>query len=255
MGTDWLRRGCGLSLAGLCSALARLRMADSIGDFNPGMRGQSKQAVVGIDVGGERKGFHAVALLGGIVLDKKTDPDPKVIVDWCLDHKAMVVAVDAPCRWSQSGSSRLAEQKLELRGKKIYCFSTPTRARALHRNFYKWVFNGERLYRLLAAQYVLFSGQWANRPMCIETFPHAVTCAIAGRVVATKPKATVRRAALQKRGYGVHDLSNIDFVDAALCAVAAEGFRSRHYQQYGDRREGFIVVPAPSVSIASSKSL
>ncbi len=199
------------------------------------------QTVVGIDVGGEAKGFHAVALQGDSFIDKKTATDPAEVVDWCLGHNAIVVAVDAPCKWSQAGSSREAERLLG--GKGIHCFATPTRERALHRDFYKWVFNGENLYECLGAQYPLFDGQWTEGHVCIETFPHAIVCALAGRVVSARPKTTKRREALLKRGYNDSGLPNIDFVDAALCAVAAYEFRKGSCKPYGDKAEGFIVVP------------
>lgn len=207
---------------------------------------QPIQTVVGIDVGGKVKGFHAVALRGETFVDNKTATNPAMIVDWCLAHRATVVSVDAPCGWSQTGSSRLAEQELELLGSKIYCFATPTRERAENhrKGFYGWVFNGERLYRLLVNNYPLFKGERRKGPACIETFPHAIVCAMAGQVVSAKPKATVRRKALQNRGYDVSNLSNIDFVDAALCAVAADEFRKDNYQSFGNREEGFIIVPA-----------
>ena len=41
--------------------------------------------VVGIDVGGERKGFHAVALRAGQFVDTKSSTDPKELVKWCRD--------------------------------------------------------------------------------------------------------------------------------------------------------------------------
>jgi hypothetical protein len=41
-----------------------------------------------------------------------------------------------------------------------------------------------------------------------------------------------------------HPLSNIDLVDAALCALAAQALLAGRFQTYGDAREGFIVVPA-----------
>ena len=204
------------------------------------------QAVVGIDVGGERKGFHAVALRNG-VFEKATSTEPAEIVRWCLQRNVSIVAVDAPCRWSQSTSSRSAERDLKLAGRKIHCFATPTRSHALahKRGFYDWVFNGETLYDLLAPHYPLFDGKPQEGPICFETFPHAIVCAFAGKVVRAKPKQSERRKVLRGRGYDDSPLSNIDFIDAALCAVTAERFREGHTIQFGRRDEGFIVMPIP----------
>lgn len=41
-------------------------------------------------------------------------------------------------------------------------------------------------------------------------------------------------------------VSNIDFVDAALCAVAAEAFTCGEVELYGDAEEGYVVVPGES---------
>ncbi|GEM_PF-4127682 len=38
-------------------------------------------------------------------------------------------------------------------------------------------------------------------------------------------------------------LANIDFVDAALCALTAERFLLGKTISFGDQAEGFIVVP------------
>jgi len=208
------------------------------------------QTVVGIDVGGAVKGFHAVALQGDTFIDKTAATDRALVVDWCLEHKAIVVAVDAPCGWSQTGSSRLAERELELLGKKIYCFATPSRERAEthEKKFYDWVFNGERLYGLLVNDYPLFNGERREGPACIETFPHAIVCALAGQVVSARTKSKVRRATLRNRGCDDSKLPNIDFVDAALCAVAADEFRKDKYQPFGNSEEGIIVVPARAPS-------
>jgi len=196
--------------------------------------------VVGIDVGATPKGFHAIALRGDRFVDKIATTEPSEIVAWCIQNNAKVVAVDAPCKWSQAGASRLAERELNKKG--INCFATPSRNRALNHTFYKWMFNGERLYKDLEKYYHLFDGGKEKDLICIETFPHAIVCAIAGRVISAKPKAQVRRNALQVRRYDPDGLSNIDFVDAALCAVTADDFRIDNYNAYGDYAEGFIVV-------------
>ena len=203
-------------------------------------------AVVGIDVGGERKGFHAVALQNG-VFRKTTSTNPAKIVKWCLEQKAKIVAADAPCGWSQSGSSRQAERDLMLGEQKINCFAIPTRAHALahKKGFYGWVFNGEKLYQELKRHFKLFDGKRRKGRACFETFPHAIACFLAGKVVPAKPKASKRRNILSERRYDVKELSNIDFIDAALCAVAAEAFRHSRTKPFGGPLEGFIVVPAP----------
>jgi len=53
----------------------------------------------------------------------------------------------------------------------------------------------------------------------------------------------MRRAALQSGGYEVIGLPNIDFVNAALCAVAADAFRNGRYQFFGDQDEGCLLLP------------
>lgn len=196
---------------------------------------------IGIDVGGESKGFHAVVLIDNKFADKKAHRDPAEIVGWCLDRKADMIGVDAPCKWSQAGSSRLAER--ELGGIGIHCFYTPTEEIASHRDFYQWVFSGRRLYDALKPCYPLYNGAGNKEPMCIETFPHAVVCAMAGRVVAARPKSRTRRRALESRGYDASLLPNIDFVDAALCALTAYEFSKGNYIPYGNSAEGFIIVP------------
>ena len=200
--------------------------------------------VVGIDVGGERKGFHAVALRSGAFVATLADRDPTVIARWCQQQNATVVAVDAPCGWSAGGSSRLAERSLAIGAQKIHCFATPTRPRAKESRFYAWVFKGERLYNQLFKHYALFNCARRAGPACFETFPHAVVCALAGRVVAAHPKRETRRAALRKPGYEVSMLSNVDFLDAALYAVMAAAFARGSYRLFGEQNEGFIVVPA-----------
>lgn len=202
----------------------------------------SSQVVVGIDVGGESKGFHAVALCDDRFVDRTTNSDPLAITKWCIGLGARVVAVDAPCRWSASGKSRLAERQLGQKG--ITCFSTPTRDSAKDRAFYAWVFNGERLYQSLADHYCVYDGERIEMPICIETFPHAIVCALAGKVVAAKPKVKIRREALHDLGYHGFSLPNIDFVDAALCAVTADRFSQDSFELYGNPEEGFIVVPS-----------
>lgn len=222
----------------------------SEGDFDlalPGFKhSMTMKTVVGIDVGGKRKGFHAVVLSEGKFLDQKADQDPNVIFEWCIERNASVIGVDAPCLWSKGGSSRAAERELGQMG--IHCYATPTRKRAGKKTFYNWVFNGETLYGRLKEKYALFDGTLREGLVCFETFPHAIVCALAGKVVSAKPKASVRRQALRENGYDDQGLPNIDFVDAALCAITADAVIKGRYRRYGDAAEGFIVVPVIKVN-------
>ena len=117
---------------------------------------RSSSVVVGIDVGGKKKGFHAVALKNGRYLDRIKSDDVAELVVWCVETVgASVVAVDAPCRWSITGKSRPAERKLHAQG--IHCFFTPIRDVALKhpKDNFGWMFNGEALFKKLQKKYPL----------------------------------------------------------------------------------------------------
>ena len=198
--------------------------------------------VAGIDVGGPKKGFHAVMLTSGRVVATCASTDAAAVAKWCADQGARIVGVDAPCGWSKDGGSRACERALAR--KQIHSFSTPTRERAEANPFYAWVQNGACLYAALKkSSYSLFADTGASPPFCFETFPHAIVCAFAGQVVPAKPKAKCRRKTLQDVGIDTAMLTNIDFIDAALCAAAARAFLSGSTALYGDAGEGIIVVP------------
>jgi predicted nuclease with RNAse H fold len=210
--------------------------------------GTAQAMFVGVDVGGTKKGFHAAALRNGKFVDTAKG-NLAEIVAWIARNDPAVVAIDAPCKWSKEGggrSSRRAERDLALFGTKISCFSTPTRASAGDREFWGWVVHGQALYESLAGTHPLFIGASDHTKMCVETFPQAVACALARKIVSAKQKSTRRREVLAKAFDDVALLTNIDLVDAGLCAVAAAAFDSGNFQKFGDPEEGFIVVPAES---------
>jgi predicted nuclease with RNAse H fold len=202
--------------------------------------------VVGIDVGDPRKGFNAVAFSNGRYLNKYAHSEALAIVAWCLEIGAQVVGIDAPYRWSSTGRARSAERLLAADG--IFAFATPSRAVAHSRAFYRWMLNGAELFRLIEPQYPLFNGDIAvSPPVCFETFPQAVACSLAGEIVSAKQKGRIRRELLRKAGLDTSAFSNIDTVDAALCALTAHYFHSGNFKTYGDATDGFIVVPAKSI--------
>lgn len=200
--------------------------------------------VVGVDVGGQRKGFHAVALRGNNYLGKHSTPNAASVVEWCQQIKAVAVGIDAPCHWSLTGRARPAERALMK--EKIWCFATPTleMAKTHPKNNYDWMLAGAELFRLLTAHYKLFDGLNASTDLlCFETFPQAVACSLAGEVISAKRKSFVRRKLLSASGTDTTSLNNIDFVDAALCALSAHSILVGNFKTYGDAKEGFVIVP------------
>jgi len=202
------------------------------------------QIVVGVDVGGARKGFHAVALREWQFFDKLATCDAAAIVEWCRMLDASIVGVDAPCKWSLTGRRRPCEQ--QLAGIGMQAFSTPCLAIGQSHPFYRWMLNGADLFSFFAPHYQLFDGRPSHsRPVCFETFPYAVASALAGTVLSAKRKRTDRPRLLRQAGLSTDVLHNIDEVDAALCALTAQYFSAGEFKTYGDAAEGFIVVPMP----------
>ncbi|MDX1679700.1 MAG: DUF429 domain-containing protein [Akkermansiaceae bacterium] len=201
--------------------------------------------VLGIDVGAPRKGFHAVAMGANLQVEPRHFGDVEALRDWALDLQPAAIAIDAPCAWSSEGRSRQAERELRLDGEKISCFSTPTEAVAGDRDFYRWVHHGIGLYRALEPHFALYRGEGRSQPMLLETFPHAVACALAGKLLRAHPKSPMRRGLLRQIGIREAELANIDFVDAALCAVAARAWSEESFQAFGNPAEGYIVIPKP----------
>lgn len=208
------------------------------------------EIVVGVDVGGPAKGFHAVALRGMTFVAKTHEFEPAELANWCLRLNATAVAVDAPCRWRAKETARAAERQMAQQG--IMSYYAPTEARAREHAFYSWMLPGRALYDELASSYPLYLGVQSAR-MCIETFSHAVACALAGRLVSAKDKRVVRGDLLQRAGLPCGAFTNVDEIDAALCALAAQAFAAANFHAYGDESGGFIVVPAEPLGSATSE--
>ena len=189
--------------------------------------------VIGIDVGGKRKGFHAVLLSSQSIQAVFKHTDPVQLVTWSLSHQPVAIAIDAPCGWSNSGGSRESERSLAHQGKRIPCFCTPTRARAAQSRFYDWVFNGEQLYQAFNRQSI----------SPIETYPHGVSEIILQQSPLPAKKQARRQAALAKMGLLNPCLTSVDLRDAALAALTADAFREYQTHAFGNDSEGKIHLP------------
>jgi predicted nuclease with RNAse H fold len=200
---------------------------------------------IGIDVGSSSRGFHAVALREGRYFDKLRSSDTRALASWSEDSGARAIGIDAPCRWSTTGRARCAER--ELMADRIWCFSTPSFdiAETHPTDYYGWMRHGAKLYAALKSSgYPLFDGtRHSAQPVCFETFPHAIACALQGEVVSAKRKRQDRPRLLQENAIDTEALTNIDWIDAALCALVAHRFLRGPLKIYGDVEEGFIVIP------------
>lgn len=200
--------------------------------------------VAGVDVGGPRKGFHAVALCDKTILDTFSSSEAVKVVDWCISVGAQAVGVDAPCHWSKDGRARRAERELASEG--THSFATPSREKATSANkFFEWMLQGEDLYRYLQISgYRLYDGgDMGSGRLCFETFPHAVARALDPSIKSAKKKSSVRRELLQRIHIDTGSLKNIDTVDAALCAFTAHSLLAGNFKEYGDLEGGLLLVP------------
>jgi len=186
-------------------------------------RPKTTHRVVGIDVGGSRKGFHAVALEDGVFLARRQTSCAKQLAGWCREEiGARLVAVDAPCRWSTVDGARPAERELLQRG--IRCFLTPTRRAAVEhpKDYYEWMLRGADIFRCLEPTHPLCRGTPTGDAACsFETFPHAITWHLQGGHAEAAKKRVQRLALLRRHGGFDASLVNLDWIDAAHCAAVA----------------------------------
>jgi len=228
-------------------------------EANPRPGNDAPITAVGIDVGGARKGFHAVALSDGRYADHFSTKAVDALTHWCRETLgAQVIAVDAPCRWSLDGRCRPAEREMMKQG--IFCFSTPTREVALAhpKNHFGWMLRGAELFQALEADYPLCREiPLADGKVCFESFPHAIAWHLRGgnALASRQEKRTQRRALLDAAGIDLTRLTNIDLVDAALCALTAHHLAmGSPCLSFGEPETGLIIVPdlaSPSLSPAA----
>jgi predicted nuclease with RNAse H fold len=203
--------------------------------------------VVGIDVGGARKGFHAVALRDGAYAGQLRSRDVQELSHWCRSViGASVIAIDAPCRWSSDGRVRPCER--ELMRQDIFCFATPSRETAEQHpsGYFDWMRRGADLYEALVDSHPrLTSLPCPGQRCCFETFPHAITWQLRNGEAKARQKRPQRTALLAQAGINTAPLTSIDWIDAGLCALAAHRVGSgAACLAFGEPDTGLIVVPA-----------
>jgi len=197
--------------------------------------------VIGIDVGGPKKGFHLVALKSSQILETFASMDAETAARWSYAKRAELVSVDAPCGWSTPGKPRRTEELLRHFGYSLY--ATPTRDVAVSNPTFAWMLNGERLFEALRKHFPLLASVEDKPPFCFETYPFVASCAYAGKTLKKADKNRDRRQILRSGGIDETILRNQDFVDAGICALVANSVAIDYCEIWGEPSEGCIVTP------------
>jgi hypothetical protein len=129
-----------------------------------------------------------------------------------------------------------------LMAERISCFATPTRKDAEEHpgNWYHWMLAGAELYEQLEVTHPLLNETTvaSEDPGVFETFPHAISCSLAGKTIPAKQKSKIRPRLLRSHGISTENLKGIDLVDAALCALTARYVAKGMFKTYGEAESG-----------------
>ena len=183
---------------------------------------------MGIDVGGERKGFDIAVVDQGLNL-VAAGARLRVhdVIELVKEWKPAVIAIDSPCEPAPPGD-HLRECELQLNGAVCGIRWTPDITAIEASNYYAWIRNGFKLYEALR---VLPDAE------TIEVFPTASWTRWAGKRVARRARWT-REALAQLPVSGLPLRSNQDFRDSVAAAVTAWQYSRNQTESFGP-----IVVP------------
>ena len=184
--------------------------------------------VMGVDVGGRRKGFDVAVLDDREVAALIGHLDREAVVELVCMHQPALVAVDSPRSCAPEGQST-RECERELSTSICGIRWTPDKKRVHADPYFAWIVEGLTLYAALAADDV---------PV-IEVFPTASWTRWHG------PRGPLTRAAWTRDGLarlaltGVPERTNQDQRDAIAAAMTAQQHTRGLTQEIGE-----IVVPA-----------
>lgn len=173
--------------------------------------------IVGIDVGGVKKGFHVSVLEGGEgFVELQNFHSPEEIVGYLRGFDSLkLVAIDCPPRAQINGPrTRLTERQINQAGFKVQW----TRRSPMEPD--EWMLNGEKLWKSLE--------KLSPQVQMIETFPTIVSSEL-GNCELVLPLKLLKGGQVERAGYK-------DFVDSCLCAWA--GLRYLRGEARGFGKEG-----------------
>jgi predicted nuclease with RNAse H fold len=188
---------------------------------------------IGVDVGGERKGFDMAVINRSELLSLRqrlTWSEAARIVE---DVKPLVVGIDSPCCCAARGeTSRECERMVarEVCGIRW----TPDASAVQASDYYGWIVEGLRLYAALESA----------RAEVIEVFPTASWTRWLGKRGSESRSAWSRRGLTGLGLTSVPERTNQDQRDAIAAAITARQYSDGATQSFGE-----IVVPAARVSL------
>ncbi len=198
----------------------------------------SGDLVVGIDVGGEKKGFHVAAasastgrvfsLFHGLRADIVSDFLKQMEI--AENGKIRVIAIDSPCKpYRESDSTRAAEKELRAKGYRI--FWTPKKEKYMesleHEDTVSWMTNGGLLFSTLQNTFPGIA--------IVETFPTAVSDRILSSRLSFDVSLLYNKES--RKHYG-------DYIDSVLAASSAISLYYREFESIGDCDEqGPVILP------------
>jgi len=194
---------------------------------------------MGIDVGGERKGFDLAVIDANLaVVEAKSRLKVSDVVDLARGWAPLVVAIDSPCEAAAPGR-HLRECERELNRAVCGIRWTPD-MRAINASDYcAWIRNGFKLYGAMESEAAI---------EVIEVFPTAAWTRWVGRRSATRARWT--RAGMARLPLSaVPNRSSQDLRDAVAAALTAWQYTGGTTEAFGE-----IVVPLPGIPVGSSPS-
>jgi predicted nuclease with RNAse H fold len=165
----------------------------------------SSGQAIGIDVGGERKGFHLALLEVGANDVESVGHYSNIaeVLSFCrILSNVRVIAIDCPPRCQLDGpTTRLAERQLHAQGIRVQWTRRQTHEPA------EWMKNGQNLWDSLREAFPYAT--------TIETFPTVATPNLSGSAI---------RLPLKLLGQFSQQRDWKDFVDAAICVDVADRY-------------------------------
>jgi predicted nuclease with RNAse H fold len=197
---------------------------------------------LGIDVGGQRKGFDAAVVNEGRLLSLAGRLDKHDVVRLVRDRAPTLIAIDSPRCWAPEGKTARAGE-LELNRRVCGIRWTPDQASGATGDYYAWIRGGLTLYEALGPLGI---------PLA-EVFPTASWTRWSGpRGPATRARWS--REALASLGLeGIPKRTNQDQRDAIAAAVTARAHTAKRTETFGE-----IIVPltgARSLALDTSEGV